>query len=524
MPRKSEWQGRSCRIPGDAIGCEVAEALQLEGNPVNRDWTCLLFVGIAISSAITVPTMATDPPAGQPQGEKVVLSLSRSDFAARMAKVKKGMPERDVRKLLGNASDIRTHGELTTTHTNEIWCYGTNGHLTFPTLGCVYIDTEGKVQYIFGGEGKPLEAKLFREEELRDLLRLIDEALRANGNFYNPRTIIRIVNRLQPLGKEKALAVIDEYLRVASTWHSDARDEGLFVVLRLLFDLPGDRGYLARMGRGYPAPWGELKDPRDISRFAILLVDDVPLVLEGAFGRSGARERVETHVQYFRKRGQLRTSPLAPTNRPLAILDHLPDPVEKLYSDSKWRRSQKDDMLRKQLYRLIYSVYRKKGLAITEDGVSYSGYDRDKPTWKEACAAVDKLGVRWDAKKVKYTFPDGSTLPPPPRYKRLTWEIKKFDTTATLTIQRQDEEVVNFDLYEEAVNGPPVPQSSLRVFRVKNKEETLATFPKVGFRVPANHGGSSWQGRHGVELPVGQSVQVELKLGSKSVLSPIYKP
>jgi hypothetical protein len=492
------------------------------GNPVNRACSYLLLFTIAIASGLTVPTMATALLVGPPPGQLVVEPPSRSKFAAKMARVKEGMPEQNVRKLLGKPDDVRTCRELNdeTARTKEIWCYGTNGHLTFPTLGCVYFDTEGKVQYVFGGEGKPPNAKLFREGELRDLLRLIDKAPEANGNFYNPRTIIRIVNRLQPLGKEKALAAICEYVRVASTWHSEARDSGLFLVLRVLFDVPADPGYLPPVIFGYPSPWGQPTDPKIMPRFPILLVDDVPLLLVEGYHLGGAPEPVETHVEYFRKKGRLRAIPLVPTNQPLAILDHLPAAVEKFIADSK-SEDVKDRILRDQLLRLVYSVYRKKGLRIIEDGVSYAGYYHDSPSWKEACAAVDKLGIRWDAGKARYTFRDGSTLPPPKRYARITWEIKAFDTLATLIIERQDDEVVNFQLTEPLVNGPPVPQPSLRIFRVKNKEGTLAKFPKVGLR--GQGGGGRW-GISGRKLPYGEAIQAELRLGSKSVLSPVYKP
>jgi hypothetical protein len=274
---------------------------------------------------------------------------------------------------------------------------------------------------------------------------------------------------------------------------------------------------------GYPAPWGEPKDPKVMPQFPILLVDDVPLLLVQGYNLGGHPQPVEEHVEYYLKNGRLRRKALVPASRPLAVLDHLPPSVEKFYSTSKWRNP-KVDMLPNQLFRLVYSVYRKKGLAITEDGASYSGYHTKNPTWKEARAAVDKLNIRWDSNKSKYTFPDRSTLPSPVRYERMTWEINHFGATATLIIQRQDEEVVNIDLDEEAVNGPPVPQPSLRVFRVKNKKETLATFAKVGMRVPPNVGGGRWQGMDGIKLPIGQAVQAELKLGDKTVLSPVYKP
>ena len=75
-----------------------------------------------------------------------------------MSKLKEGMSEAEVFALLGKPDDIRTHedpGGISTTRTKEIWRYGTDGHLTFPTLGCVYLDTAGQVQYVYGGHGAP---------------------------------------------------------------------------------------------------------------------------------------------------------------------------------------------------------------------------------------------------------------------------------------------------------------------------------------------------------------------------------
>lgn len=148
---------------------------------------------------------------------------SRVEFARAMANVTKGMTEQEVTALLGKPDDIKTHtdpGGISTSRTREIWRYGTDGHLTFPTLGSVYIDNERKAQYVFGGQGKPPDPELLPEEELCALLRLLDRAPSYQfGYSYNPLLIIRIVNALQPLGKEKALAAIEEYLRVASRWH-----------------------------------------------------------------------------------------------------------------------------------------------------------------------------------------------------------------------------------------------------------------------------------------------------------------
>jgi hypothetical protein len=126
---------------------------------------------------------------------------------------------------------------------------------------------------------------------------------------------------------------------------------------------------------------------------------------------------------------------------------------------------------------------------------------------------------------MKYTFRDGSTLPPR-RYLRVTWEIDALDARATLSIHRQDEEAVNIFLSEPSVEGPDVPQPSLRLYRVKDKAATLIEFPTVGFRVPAGvgGGGGKGQGQRGVKLPIGQPVQAELRLGKKTVTSPVLEP
>src|SRR5438132_14346529 len=75
--------------------------------------------------------------------------LSRKEFAEKMAQVKEGMPEAEVRALLGTPDDVRTCDELrgTTARTRSIWCYGTNGHLTYLTPGSVYVGPNDKAQH-----------------------------------------------------------------------------------------------------------------------------------------------------------------------------------------------------------------------------------------------------------------------------------------------------------------------------------------------------------------------------------------
>ena len=85
------------------------------------------------------------------------------------------------------------------------------------------------------------------ERELRRLLDILGQVPSYNaGRRYNPRTVIRAVNALLPLGKDKALATIEEFLRVTGFWEHN-EGEGMFLVLRTLFDVPKDPGYMPPM-------------------------------------------------------------------------------------------------------------------------------------------------------------------------------------------------------------------------------------------------------------------------------------
>ena len=146
-------------------------------------------------------------------------------------------------------------GGISTFTTKEIWGYGAEGHLSFPTLGCVFIDTAGQAQYIFGGRGHPPARALFEEEELRGLLRVIDTTPGyKDGYYYNPLSLIKVVNALQALGKQRAMAAIDEYLRVSSEFTSEYGRDGVFLVLRVLFDIPGSTGTMPPMFVREPGP------------------------------------------------------------------------------------------------------------------------------------------------------------------------------------------------------------------------------------------------------------------------------
>lgn len=451
---------------------------------------------------------------------------TRQVFAQAMSKISEGMTEKDVLALLGKPDDVRTQydpGGISAYRTKEIWRYGTNGHLTLPTLGCVYIDTENRVQYVYGGSGEPPDPKTIPEAELRSLLRLIDKAPYISGNGYDPLAVIQIVNALQPLGKDKALAAIDEYLRVASYFECRRGRDGVFLVLRVLFDVPADPGYMPPMLVGAPEP-EEPKDPKRLPRFPILLQDDVPLLLVRCYQLGGMPPQPELYVKYFREHGRLRLRdrPLVPTNAPLGLLGSWAKNADWLYT--KDSRAHGKLLIANQILNMLDSVYR---LEPDAHGFRLWVTDDVDDRWKSIEAEVAKLDIRWNAEKQRYTFKDGTYLPEPvlKLYRRHIWKLEGLNGEAELILERSDEKHVSLALQWSGKTDQNMPPFTLNVFAVKEK-------PKILLEKRPMPSISSWAGdqvfsTHSYQLEVaeGGEVQVRLRIdGKREQVSPIYKP
>ena len=462
------------------------------------------------------------PPSAKPLGSGRG-PRDRQEFSKAMAKLREGVPEKEVLAILGRPDDVRTQydpGGISTYKTKEVWCYGTNGHLTFPTLGCVYIDKEGKAQYIFGGRASPAATALFSEDKLRELLRLIDKAPRLSGGSFDPLPVIQIVHALQPLGKEKALAAFDEYLRVASHWESGAR-EGLFVVLRVLFEIPEDPGYMPPMHVGKPSPL-QPKDPKRLPRFPVLLLDDIPLLLVHGYMLAGVAQRVEDHVEYFRKKGRLRSKRLRPPDAPLSVFDQFEASFLWVYGEDAWNRQRANLMIINQLLRLVDSVYRRE-----PDWYGYRFYAEDdwQERWKMVVGEFGKREVRWDERKGRYTFKDGSSLPDPPlkHCRREIWKLDGVKGEALLILERRDKRYVDVSLEWSGSAKAKLEPATIHVYAIANKSKPLVEMSISSIGALAGETAFSNESRV-LELREGEQVQVELSIGKETKVSPVYRP
>ncbi len=119
------------------------------------------------------------------------------------------------------------------------------------TLGQIEINGAGRVAQVFG-QGAPPPDGMFTEPELTKLSQVLYNLNDLNDlrRGYNPRLIIRAVNVLWPLGKEKALAAVAEYVRVSNEDTDFHAWESLILVLRTLFEVPTvPTTFIRRRGR-----------------------------------------------------------------------------------------------------------------------------------------------------------------------------------------------------------------------------------------------------------------------------------
>jgi hypothetical protein len=142
-----------------------------------------------------------------------------------------------------------------------------------------------------------------------NVLETLDLASSSSLDSYNPGHIVQAVNDLIPLGKEGALASIAGYYESADR-QADPR-QGLFWVLRVLFDVPAEPGYLPPVRLGAPRPAAP-DDLRTIPRFPIMLIEDIPLLMVTSYILGGLPEAVDSHLELFENSGLVRTELLEP--------------------------------------------------------------------------------------------------------------------------------------------------------------------------------------------------------------------
>ncbi|MGV3618993.1 MAG: hypothetical protein ACO1SV_27010 [Fimbriimonas sp.] len=320
----------------------------------------------------------------------------RADFNQAMGLVKEGMSPAQVQKLLGPPEDVWTEKDsgLYVEPRETIWCYGSDGHLSLPTLGRVWF-RYGKVDRRNGPN--PGVANLPPEAELRTLLRTIHfPPTRRFG--YNPLWAIRAANALRPLGKERALAVLVQYSYLQSERQHSLN--GPFRLASLLFEGTPPP---PRIADGTPP---RPKDPAIWPAFPLVIVDGVPFDFFQRGSLRGIEEPFASYAERASPFWTLRKETLRPPDDPFVALETLRSEFQRAYPTYDLRRQTPESYVRQfaHFLNLVQEVYP------TDPERSFGTVDEHR-------ARFLRTGARWDARLDRYVRADGNwSTPVEPRY------------------------------------------------------------------------------------------------------------
>jgi hypothetical protein len=232
-----------------------------------------------------------------------------------------------------------------------------------------------------------------------------------SGARFDSLALVRAVNHLQALGKEKAVAELRAFLKVASKiprmgqrepGNIDTSDrESVLLVVQLLFE-PATRGdERPIIPLGYTVPMPSPEDAKLWPLWPLAVQQDVPFLLAGMGIRGGPPYPPEINADWAEKHGKLRAKPLRPADDPLAAVDALcaAPQTARLYGQLWDRPLYSRDVLRHQAWRMIEPIVGPWQTSRRER--VRRGYDPDAD-WDKHKKVAARFKLRWDEKEQKY--------------------------------------------------------------------------------------------------------------------------
>lgn len=320
---------------------------------------------------------------------------SRTEFTAAMARIQVGASADDVIRLLGKPDDIAKQarvGDLRSAPANvaEAWRYGARGPHSMATLGVVFFDSHQQVYHLsIDPKRAPPREGMFDESELRTLLQLIDNnGQRTSAADFDPQKLIIIVNALQAQGEERAVALLNEYMRLK--FRALPGRQTVPLIARALFDPPDAGGVMPRLvaGLAIPAP----VDPKQFPRFPLMVADGVPFIVVRGYVLGGRPIADELDFAEIQRTCRFRAAPLHPTAA-----------LAKLASDATTQASLLGDEqlttdVANQFLRLTSTVFTPKP-RVDEGRILFHDFDS---WWKQVQEDLAPLKVSWDAQRNVY--------------------------------------------------------------------------------------------------------------------------
>ena len=230
------------------------------------------------------------------------------------------------------------------------------------------------------------------------------------------------------------------------------------------------------------------RDPNEIPRFPIAIVDDIPMMLIAGYSLEGMPSRMEDVLEFFRTNGHFRSRPLVPSDDPLAALTHLMTSAQWIYADSRLAESggisfgdadnseREKSMLMEQLLRLIDSVYRLPHGRVWQP-VAMRGTARTQ-TWQKIRADVAALKIKWNSQEKMFAFQNGTHLPmlDTKIHQRKIWPLTGMGyEDAELVLERRSDDWVDVMVTLSEKTGANLKPGTLILFSADVKSTTVVS-------------------------------------------------
>jgi hypothetical protein len=238
-------------------------------------------------------------------------------------------------------------------------------------------------------------------------MQIINGAPSYDQDDFNPARLVRAVNHLMPMGKEKAIRELREFLKIArdSVYETIRRDENIdtsdrtcvFLIVRLLFECAEPSGELPDIATVPFTPIPEDKDKRYWPLYPVHLQDDVPFFLVYGGGMGGQPDQPERHVDWAEKHGRIRTKQLRPIDNPMlaaARLAVLPQ-TERLCQDGT-------DYCKDIPYRQAWNIIEDADPKLPKPRPIPSANIGDEPDWDARVKAVATVNIHWSEAEQRY--------------------------------------------------------------------------------------------------------------------------
>ena len=243
-------------------------------------------------------------------------------------------------------------------------------------------------------------------EDLFQAVRLIHLSSSVAGYNFDSTSLIRAVNGLYPLGKQKALKVLGAYHALnGDDWDRQFRydldEQRIFLVLRLLFVRTDGESQMPCMQIGATSPEVEPEN-KDWPLFPLTVQNDIPFCLSSGYSLAGEAESPLRHVDYCEKNCTLRKLPLRPSASPLQAM-------QSICAAEQWHRLFRKEgegdsteyLLRLEALRAVSNITRKPSDMREFCPTCVSKKDADK-AWGQYLGDNRLMNAKWDAERQQF--------------------------------------------------------------------------------------------------------------------------